>query len=308
MAVAPPETVETSIALVATGTGTAGVRVGTSTPLWTVDGAVAAPDGSAVFVIGEPQPGGGDRIDVMRVNPRTGARTVVGHVEAPLGVRVSAVEPGGRRVALASTNPTSTTIVNFDAEAGRVLSTRSFDGWLEPEAFSLDGTRLFATRDYGDYYNVHVLELETGAQFPTLGPDKTKPPEDMYGQVVQAALSPDGTRLATLYRDSTKPGRTAFVHLLFLESGATFCIDLHSPFGASDLAGDAIEWRDGRIAVGHGAPDGDAVSVTIDPEAVVQSPPQQHYMAEASSDPSPPALPAGVADTPGFERFLALVP
>ena len=35
----------------------------------------------------------------------------------------------------------------------------------------------------------------------------------MYGAVVQAALSPDGTQLATLYRDSVKPEHTAFVHL-----------------------------------------------------------------------------------------------
>ena len=129
----------------------------------------------------------------------------------------------------------------------------------------------------------------------------------MYGTVVQAALSADRTQLATLYRDATKPGRTAFVHLLFLETGSTFCIDLHEPFAAGGPGADAVEWRDGLIAVGHRPSNGgEPTMATIDPQGVLASPPQQHYPADARAESSAPSIPAGVAGTPGFERFVAV--
>jgi hypothetical protein len=108
---------------------------------------------------------------------------------------------------------------------------------------------------------------------------------------------------------ATKPGRTAFVHLLFLDSGSTFCIDLHAPFGTAGPGTDAIEWRDGLIVVGHRSPDGDApIAATIDPQAVLVAPPQQHYPAKAQVDATAPSLPVGVGVISGFERFVAVVP
>ena len=102
---------------------------------------------------------------------------------------------------------------------------------------------------------MHILDLATGEQIPTLGPDKTLPPEDMYGTVVQAALSPDGAQLATLYRDDSKPDHTAFVHLLDLAQGSTVCIDLHEPFGTGEAGSDALCVERGRH--GGGRPPGD---------------------------------------------------
>lgn len=252
-----------------------------------------------------------DRSGVPRraeVDPLSGAQTKIGEVLAPSAARISAVEPGGERIVLVTASDDSTVVQTYDTTRGSVHATRTFDGILDPEAFSLDRNRLFAARIYRDYYNVHVLDLSTGDQYPTLGPDKTKPPENMYGNVVQAALSEDRTQLATLYRDTTKPGRTAFVHLLFLESGATFCIDLHAPFATDGPGADAMEWRDGLIAVGHRPSNGGEPTVaTIDPQAVLASPPQQHYAADARAESSAPAIPAGVGGTVGFERFVAVV-
>lgn len=302
-----PDRPDQPVALVVTGSGLAGVAVTTSTPVWTVDGAVAAPDGSAVFALG-PVSGAAAR-EVLRIDPTSGAPAKVGVIVAPPQTRISAVEPGGGRIVLVTAEGTSTVVRTFDTTRGIVEATRAFDGTLDPEAFSTDRNRLFAARLYRDYYNVHVLDLATGEQYPTSGPDKTKPPEDMYGTVVQAALSKDGTKLATLYRDATKPGRTAFVHLLFLDSGATFCIDLHAPFATAGPGTDTIAWRDGLIVVGHRPPTGaDPIAATIDPQAVLAAPPQQHYPADARVDPSAPSVPPGVAETPGFERFVAIAP
>jgi hypothetical protein len=154
---------------------------------------------------------------------------------------------------------------------------------------------------------VHVLELATGQQYPTIGPDKTREPEDMYGSIMQAALSPDRTQLATLYRDSVKPSHTAFVHLLNLDNGLTVCIDLHAPFGAGPVSADAIVWRDGVIAVGHRDADpAQSMSATFDPKGIWLNGGEPHYHADARRDPSPPVLPEGVADTRGFVRFVAL--
>ena len=305
-AAARPVLDQVPVALVVTDSGLSGVAVGASTPTWTADGAVAAPDGSAVFMLGpatvEPLRA------VLRIDPRSGARSKVGVIPAPPAARVATVEAGGERIVLVTAEDDSTVVQTFDTVTGSVQATRRFEGTVDPEAFALDRTRLFAARIYGDYYNVHVLDLASGEQYPTLGPDKSKPPENMYGTVVQAALSPDRSQLATLYRDATKPGRTAFVHLLFLESGATFCIDLHAPFATGGRDADAIEWRDGMIVVGHRRPNAEATAATIDPQAVLDSPPQQHYPTEAYGDSTAPGVPSGVGQTPGFERFVALVP
>jgi hypothetical protein len=267
---------------------------------------VAAPDGSAVFA-SKVVPG--DGFEVLRIDPRTGEAESVGrHVPGPPGgVHVAAVEPGGERLVLASPvdGGARTLILDFDPAAGGGDHKPIYDGVLEPEALSLDRTRVFAARIYEDRYHVHVLDLATATQAPLLGPDKTKPPEDMYGSVVQAALSPDGGQLATLYRDSTTPDHTAFVHLLDLDTGATVCIDLHEPFGTAGPGTDALAWRGGgTVAVGH--VDGeDTATATFDPAAIWAGPPQEHYHAEATTD-APPTVPAGVAATPGFVRFVAL--
>jgi PQQ-like domain len=312
-----------TIALVATDGGLAGVPVGTSTPRWTVPGAVAAPDGSAIFAVRTVADPGGDGFEVVRVDPETGSTVSVGrHVPGPAGIHVAAVAPGGGRIALVApgrAGDDSTLVLDFDPATGGVRWKQTFEGTVEPEAFSLDGSLVFAARIYDDRYHVHVLEPATGEQWPTAGRDKAKPPEDMYGTVIQAALSPDGRQLATLYRDPTSADHTAFVHLLALDSGLTECIDLYAPFGTSSPGTDAIAWQpDGTVAVGHvaglvpgartlvGSPAIGSVTAVFDPATIWRSDPQPHYHADAHPDPTPPRIPDGLAATPGFRRFVAL--
>ena len=296
-----------AIALVETEEGLAGVRVGTGEPLWVRSGAVAAPDGSDVFAL-RPSTGEDENVhEVVRVDPRTGAVSLVGTVPALADARIAAVEPGGARVAVISPEGPSTRVIDFASVTGTVRGTRTFEGTVVPEAYSSDGRLLFAARSYGDRYHVHVLDLTTGDQYPTLGPDKAQPPEDMYGSVVQAALHPDGRRLATLYRDDSTPDHTAFVHLLSLDDGLTVCIDLHAPFGTSTVGADAIEWRGTTIAVGHDQGAGSSpMLATFDAGDIGLSEPRAHYHADIRADTGAPALPAGIADVPGFRRFVAL--
>jgi hypothetical protein len=294
-----------SVALVTTEAGLAGVLSGSSEPAWVAAHAVAAPDGSAIFDVRAT----GEADELVRIDPRTGASTGIGRLPHLAGRRVSAVEPRGHRVALSAPGPgDSTVVVTFDTEVGRPLYQQTFEGRVEPEAFSPADERLYAARTYGSYYRVQVLDLTTGDQYPTTGPDKTQDPEDMYGAVVQAALSPDGTQLATLYRDTTKPDHTAFVHLLQLASGLTVCIDLHEPFGTTGRPlVDAIGWADGdTITVGHTGPP--SVVAAVSATTIWTTQPQPHYHAEVRTDVAPPVLPTGLDSVPGIHRFIATIP
>jgi len=53
----------------------------------------------------------------------------------------------------------------------------------------------------------------------------------MHGHPVHGVLSADHTLLATLYRDPSDDDEPAFVHVLDLSHGWSFCADLPAPFG-----------------------------------------------------------------------------
>ncbi len=285
------------------------MAVGTTVPLWSIAGAVAAPDGSAVFAADHR---GAGLTVIHRVDPRTGERQEVAEVPAVDGrhARVAAVSAGGNRVVLARADGRQrTSILVIDPSTGAPIGPEvTFEGELDPEALSPGTPRVFAARIYdGGKYHVHILDLISGEQLPTLGPWKTvKEPEDMYGNVVQAALSPNGRQLATLYRDPIKPGHTAFVHLLDLHVGWTICVDLHEPFGEDQAGVDAIAWRGGVVAVGNTNPvDGAGTIATFDAQVLLTGNPQEHFHADARPATDQPQIPAGIAATPGFLRFLS---
>lgn len=297
-----------AIALVQTEPGLAGVPVGSSEPAWVRPGAVAAPDGSAVFDLELAQDDGGSAL-LVAVDPFTGVAREGGvQLDARDGLAVGAVEPGGERVALIAPDAIGTLVLDVDIVHSTVVHSTAFEGTVVPEAYSVDRSLLFAERSFGDLYHVHALELATGEQWATLGRDKSKPPEDMYGSIEQAVLSPDRTQLATLYRDTETPGHTAFVHLLSLSNGTTVCIDLHEPFGTGAPGTDAIEWRTGGVVVAGHSPAAPAQSVvaTFEPAQIWEGTVQEHYHAEVHAELAPPSVPDGVVDAPGFRRFVAV--
>lgn len=329
------------IALIQTDHGLSGVPVGTALARWTVPGAVAAPDGSAVFVVDDPD---ATSTELHRIDPRTGAELATWTVAGPTHVAAvsnvwSVNEPGTPRVNVVlshtsgATDAAQTTVQRFDVDAGRVVAANGFDGVLDPEGLSTYGDLVFAARVYGEgKYHVHVLNLTSGAQWPTVGPDKTSSPEDMYGHVVQAAVRPvdptlaptptnpegEPRQLATLYRDTIKPGHTGFVHLLWLDGGTTICIDLHEPFGTGPAGSDAIGWVDGEIVVTHtDAATGAVTLATFDPDSDIWADDGGATPEHFHADPRPatpteiaaatlPTVPPAVANTPTFRRFIAL--
>ncbi len=173
----------------------------------------------------------------------------------PAGLAARVVSTSGRLVALTDgrvTGRSRTTIVIADPSGTRPARTLDLPGNFEPEAFSADDAHLFVLEylpaTAPDRYRVRRVELSAGLVQPLLLRDKRVVPpgaeEEMRGEGRQAVLSPDRTRLYTLYlhqgehqhtRDLLRgtEGRTvhAFVHVLSLTEGWAYCLDLPDPFG-----------------------------------------------------------------------------
>ncbi len=199
---------------------------------------VAALDDSAVFSIR------GD--ELVRLDPQTYAVLSAWPREKGM-VSISAVSPGGRWVALTDhTGPYSaeqrhTQLTVFDAEAGAAISHLALAGDVRPEAFSVNGRLVFALDDRGDHYRVQTIDLATGERYDTSDRDKTLEPEDMHGVTVHGVYNADRTVLATLYRNPGDADEPAFVHILDLVHGWSYCADLPPPFGTGTPGSDEIE-------------------------------------------------------------------
>ncbi|HZP28379.1 MAG TPA: hypothetical protein VFC99_05470, partial [Acidimicrobiia bacterium] len=215
---------------------------------FTAPHATPAGNWSRLFVAGAV---GTDATLVRRLDPATG-RTLesvqlLGHyrVQAVTGTGDQAVlvpvekgedgEPGGSGTARTPYRPegratTELVVVRFDGSSPRHLQ---LTGNVEPEAFSSDGSTIFAL-DYRpalspDRYRVRRIDVATGAVSDVPTNDK-EVRGDMQGVARTQALAPDGRRLYTLY---TVPGDEprAFVHVLGLDSQTANCVDLPVPFG-----------------------------------------------------------------------------
>lgn len=224
------------------------VSRGSADPIWTDPDAVAALDGSAVFSVRHSASGAsvGDRL--VRVDPRTG--DVITSWPLPRDtVSISAVAPGGHWVALTDRQPgygapqgrASTELVVFDAETGSETHRLTLTGDVQPEAFSVDGSMVFALSYRGDRYRVQTIVVASGERDDTIGRDKTVDREDMQGTSVRGVLNADHTLLATLYRKPNDPAEPAFVHILDLQHGWAYCADLPQPFGTGPRGSDVIE-------------------------------------------------------------------
>lgn len=164
-------------------------------------------------------------------------------------VSISAVSPGGRWVALTdhtaayggAEQRSFTQLTVFDAKAGAATRHLALSGDVQPEAFSVDGTLVFALDHRGDHYRVQTIVLETGRRVDTSNRDKTIEREDMHGTTVRGVLNADRTVLATLYRDPGNADDPAFVHILDLVHGWAYCADLPAPFGTGSPGSDRIE-------------------------------------------------------------------
>jgi DNA-binding beta-propeller fold protein YncE len=215
------------------------------------DATVANPDRTRLYAVRA------DRL--VTFDPVTN-RELAG-VTVPRGRTARVVSTDGTRVALTDGDRKArarTTIVVADTRSSRTLD---LAGNFEPEAFSTDNTHLFVLEylpaNAPTRYRVRKVDVTTGEVQPLLLRDKTIVPagaeEEMRGEGRQAVLSPDRSRLYTLYlhqgdhehtRDLLRgtDGRTvhAFVHVLSLTEGWAYCLDLPDPFGSQPAEAHAL--------------------------------------------------------------------
>ena len=239
---APPTTDPPKLAQFDKGIGA--VSAESSTPIWLEPGAVAALDGSAVFSIRHDDTASSDRL--VRIDPSNGGVTATWPLRN--GLSIGAVAPAGRWIALTDRRPgygsqsrTSTELVVFDPRAGAERYRRALTGDVQPEAFSVDGSTVFALDYHGDHYRVQTIDPRSGYRYDTSDRNKVVPVEDMHGRAVHGVMNADRTLLATLYRNPGNVEEPAFVHVLDLKNGWSHCADLPAPFGAGPPGTDAIE-------------------------------------------------------------------
>ena len=305
---APPETSrrvapDTPLVLAQLDRGVGAVPVGSDDPRWADPSAVAALDGSAVFSIRRSAGGA----DLARLDPDTG--DAISSWPLPSGMAtIGAVSPGGRWVALTDgpqaytpgAPRSATQLAVFDPRAGAETRRLDLRGDIRPEAFSVDGTSLFALDYRGDSYRVQTIYLETGEQYDTTSRDKTVERDDMYGTSVRAVLSADKTLLSTLYRNPD-PGEPAFVHILDLRHGWAYCADLTPPFGTGPEGSDRIEMTPaGTVVVA--ATQADRIAEIHIEE--VHEPSDKPVTVEYRDGTLPPTQPA-FDGTTGFAQVIA---
>jgi DNA-binding beta-propeller fold protein YncE len=206
---------------------------------------------------------GGAETQVIAQSVATGRVVSSGTLRGRLEPRVAS--PNGRLVALAPADTpvgrSRTTLVVADSSGERVRL--ELPGNLEPEAFSVDGAKLFVL-DYlpptaPEGYRVRAIDLASKEVQPLVTRVKSAVPpgaeETMRGEGRQAVYAPGQRMLFTLYthqpdhlhtRDLLAGARAdaphvhAFVHSLSLAEGWAYCIDLPSPFGEHAASGHTI--------------------------------------------------------------------
>jgi hypothetical protein len=219
------------LAIVSNGDELLGVVAG-QPPIWTLRHAIAALDGSAVGVTATSQKG----TTATLFDTKSGAR--IGSWLLADGNRLTVVSPGGRRLAFTREVGQRTELTVVDTHNG-AQHPLTFNGRLEPEAFSTDGLFVFALGYRPDgRYRVQTIDLSTGDKWDTGERWKANPTEDMTGVPVRAVMN--GDLLSTLYRDPANKAHPAFVHTLNLTDAFSHCADLPSPFGTGPVGSDAI--------------------------------------------------------------------
>jgi YVTN family beta-propeller protein len=153
---------------------------------------------------------------------------------------LAVLEPAGSRYA---SNPTVTKFVI--ARRGADSDIIELDGNFAPEAFSTDGNSLFVVQYFParnpNRYQVRRLDLTTGKVNDVYSVD-AELQRAMRGTARVQAMSPDGTRLYTLYTLKRAGRSYAFVHVLSLAEDELWahCIDLPASFSRSAQSATAL--------------------------------------------------------------------
>ena len=211
------------------------------------EGRLASPDGSRLYAT---MPSEGSTVLEAR-DSSTGDVLSTEKLTGRLDVRAASLS--GRAVALmrplpAGVDPTyalprtRTTIVVVDPTSEGSTHRYQLKGNFEPEAFSVDDTRLFLIQylpaEAPSAYRVTFLRLLNGKVEPVFGRFKT-PPERMPGIRLAQVFDPTSEQLYTLYTNraaehfhdswadaSYGDREVSFVHVLNLRQGWAYCAGL----------------------------------------------------------------------------------
>jgi hypothetical protein len=231
------------------GTPTGSVIVGSSSGVVLSSGReqVASPDGSQLY--DTRRTGGSTVLETQESSSGDVLSTTT--IEGRLDVRVASLS--GEAVALMRPLPAGvdpkiafprarTTIVVADPAGERAARRYDLEGNFEPEAFSVDDTRLFLIQylpaEAPAAYRVTSLSLKNGKVHPVFGRFKS-PPERMPGIRLAQVFDATSEQLYTLYtnrvaehfhdhwQDASYGEReVSFVHVLNLREGWAYCAGL----------------------------------------------------------------------------------
>ncbi|MFC4590360.1 YncE family protein [Sphaerisporangium corydalis] len=233
--------------------------------------------------------------ELVTLEAGTGKET--SRTAVPPGLVARAVSQAGNAVALGAPAPADpygapgrkeTTLVIADPAGRTAPKVVRLKGNFEPDGFSGGGEVLFVLEylpaTAPESYRVRAYDIESGTLGPLLTRNKTPVPkgdeETMRGEGRAAVLSPDRSRLYTLYthqqnhlhtRDlvaGRKTGVHAFVHVLDLNQRWAYCLDLPEPFGHGPAAGHTLAVSAGSLYVYDGA-SGTAVRASTDSLEIV---------------------------------------
>lgn len=258
--------------LLPTADGLAAVEPSNGAVTFEAPAAKASPDGGVV-VRGAIRSDGTTRLTWL--DPRDGHPTARARVGEPAAVRVVAADgrvalgpPDVPQLGLVRPVPRQETALTVADPDGEVRTYR-LDGSVEPEAFSTDGTGLFVLSysppENPTEYQVNRLDLETGEIGGVYGRDSADERQERMGGTARTQVwAPVGSAVYTLYTQVVAGRVTSFIHVLNLDEGWAFCLDLPLAIGWASPAALAVSPDGGRLWVTEAAGRG----VVVDTEAL----------------------------------------
>jgi hypothetical protein len=196
--------------------------------------------------------------------------------------------------------PRETEYLVLDAERLRVRERIAMDGFASYDAISPDGSLAYFVL-YDDpvnpfEYAVRAYDLERDRLLPGEVVDPEEPDEQMAGQPVARATSPDGRWTYTAYAG----GKEAFIHALDTQEATAVCVDL-TQFTPQEAYRLEIGAADGTIRVLHRG----ELTATVDPETFEVTPVSEE--AAPTDSGGFPWAPAAVAAVVMAVAAVALV-
>ena len=129
-----------------------------------------------------------------------------------------------------------TSFAVLDARHLRVVKVLRLEGDFSFDAISPSGNRIYLIQYLSandpTKYAVRAFDVGAGRLLPEPVVDPHEPDEQMRGQPLSRAMSPDGRWAYTLYDGN---GKTPFVHALDTSRATARCIDLDALGGAENL-------------------------------------------------------------------------